>query len=265
MEEHILDRAFALHRQNEMTVQWALAAAFLYLEMGILLLFCLPFISPQRWNSLFKSRLIKAIFEYGNFYFNALVLIMALLLADSVREIIKYQKIDTANLDLKNNPQAETMAHMRLFRAQRNLYISGFSLFLLIVLRKVIKLISKQAELEASNEASLKQAKNVSDHCQKVMAENEKLKKAAGDKGKEQVEDEESEDTGNELVKMRSELEEKNEELSRKSKDLEKAQKDLSALKEQAQGITREYDRLLDEHAKVQAQLDKDQGDKKDE
>ena len=45
------------------------------------------------------------------------------------------------------------------------------------VLRKVIKLISRHAELEASNEASLKQAQNVSDHCQKVMEENEKLKK----------------------------------------------------------------------------------------
>ena len=52
---------------------------------------------------------------------------------DSIREIMKYQKIDTAQMDLKNNPQAETMAHMRLFRAQRNLYISGFSLFLLML------------------------------------------------------------------------------------------------------------------------------------
>lgn len=248
-----------------MTVQWALAAAFLYLEMGILLLFCLPFVSPQRWNSLFKSRLIKAIFEYGNFYFNALVLVMTLLLADSIREIMKYQKLDTAQMDLKNNPQAETMAHMRLFRAQRNLYISGFSLFLLIVLRKVIQLISRQAELEASNEASIKQAKNVSDHCQRVMEENDKLKKAAGDKVAVKSKGENEVDSGNELVKMRSVLEEKNEELSQKTKDLEKTKKDLNALKEQAQGITREYDRLLEEHSKVQAQLDKDQGDKKDE
>lgn len=248
-----------------MTVQWALAAAFLYLEMGILLLFCVPFISSQRWNSLFKSQLIKAIFEYGNFYFNALVLVMTLLLADSVREIMKYSKLDTAQMDLKNNPQAETMAHMRLFRAQRNLYISGFALFLLIVMRKVIKLISRQAELEASNEASIKQAKNVSDHCQKVMEENDRLKKVAGDKGGVKSKARDEEDSGNELVKMRSELEEKNEELSKRTEDLEKTKKDLSALKEQAQGITREYDRLLEEHSKVQAQLDKDHGDKKDE
>ena len=34
--------------------------------------------------------------------------------------------------------------------------------------------------------------------------------------------------------------------------ELEKAKKDLAALKEQAAGLTREYDRLLDEHSKAQ-------------
>ena len=33
---------------------------------------------------------------------------------------------------------------------------------------------------------------------------------------------------------------------------LEKTKKDLAALKEQAAGLTREYDRLLDEHSKAQ-------------
>ena len=34
--------------------------------------------------------------------------------------------------------------------------------------------------------------------------------------------------------------------------ELEKTKKDLAALKEQAAGLTREYDRLLDEHSKAQ-------------
>ena len=53
-------------------------------------------------------------------------------LIDSIREVRKYNKVEGQPQDLHNNPQAETMAHMRLFRAQRNLYISGFSLFLLM-------------------------------------------------------------------------------------------------------------------------------------
>jgi len=34
--------------------------------------------------------------------------------------------------------------------------------------------------------------------------------------------------------------------------ELEKTKKDLAALKEQAAGLTREYDRLLEEHSKAQ-------------
>ena len=52
--------------------------------------------------------------------------------ADSIRETRKYSKIETTPTDLQHNPQAEMLAHMKLFRAQRNLYISGFSLFLLM-------------------------------------------------------------------------------------------------------------------------------------
>ena len=56
-----------------------------------------------------------------------------LLLADSIRETRRYNKVDTTpQVDLHNNPQAELMVQMKLFRAQRNLYISGFSLFLLM-------------------------------------------------------------------------------------------------------------------------------------
>ena len=36
------------------------------------------------------------------------------------------------------------------------------------------------------------------------------------------------------------------------SAELERTKKDLAALKEQAAGLTREYDRLLEEHAKAQ-------------
>ena len=36
------------------------------------------------------------------------------------------------------------------------------------------------------------------------------------------------------------------------STELEKTKKDLAALKEQAAGLTREYDRLLEEHSKAQ-------------
>ncbi|KAJ7377886.1 b-cell receptor-associated protein [Desmophyllum pertusum] len=104
-----------------MTVQWTLAACFLYAEISVLLLFCLPFISPKRWNKIFNSRIVATLFEYGNFYFNVIVIVMALLLADSIRETRRYSKVEsTPQVDLHNNPQAEMMVQMKLFRAQRN-------------------------------------------------------------------------------------------------------------------------------------------------
>lgn len=252
-----------------MTLQWTFAAGFLYTEITVLLLFCLPFISPKRWNKIFNSRIVATLFEYGNFYFNVVVIVMALLLADSIRETVKYGKIDAQPHDLQNNPQTEMMAHMKLFRAQRNLYISGFSLFLLIVLRRVVRLLSLSSVLEASNEASLRQARNVSEECERLMDENKKLKKSVEDatgKSDEVLKDEDK--LNEELKEMREALEEKSKKLAERTEELEKTKKDLAALKEQAAGLTREYDRLLDEHSKAQAQLEKDETqtgeDKKD-
>ncbi|VEN62682.1 unnamed protein product [Callosobruchus maculatus] len=58
---------------------------------------------------------------------------------------------------------------MRLFRAQRNFYISGFSLFVWFVIRRLVIVISQQAALQAHEahyvlwvqpEASMRQAQS---------------------------------------------------------------------------------------------------------
>ena len=45
------------------------------------------------------------------------------------------------------------------------------------MLRRVVRLLSRYSVLEASNEASLRQAQNVSQECERLMDENDKLKK----------------------------------------------------------------------------------------
>ena len=46
-----------------------------------------------------------------------------------MRETWKYSEpIDSE--ELKRYPEAETQMHMKLFRAQRNMYIAGFAMFL---------------------------------------------------------------------------------------------------------------------------------------
>ena len=48
---------------------------------------------------------------------------------ESCREVSKYSEpLDTE--ELRRYPEAEVAMHMKLFRAQRNMYIAGFALFL---------------------------------------------------------------------------------------------------------------------------------------
>ena len=92
--------------------------------------------------------------------------------------IIKIKmRISFLQVNLQNNPQAELQAHMKLFRAERNMYMSGFSLFMLVVLRRLVMLITRQAQVEASNQAALKQAQGASEQARKLMQENEDLLK----------------------------------------------------------------------------------------
>ncbi|XP_058390941.1 B-cell receptor-associated protein 31 isoform X2 [Diceros bicornis minor] len=159
-----------------MSLQWTAVATFLYAEVFAVLLLCIPFISPKRWQKIFKSRLVELVVTYGNTFFVVLIVILVLLVIDAVREIWKYDDV-TEKVNLQNNPGAMEHFHMKLFRAQRNLYIAGFSLLLSFLLRRLVTLISQQATLLASNEAFKKQAESASEAAKKYMEENDQLKK----------------------------------------------------------------------------------------
>merc|ERR1711874_692795 len=51
---------------------------------------------------------------------------------------------------------------MRRFRAQRNFYIAGFALFLCLVIKRLVGLISANAGLQAEKDAAMKQAESAS-------------------------------------------------------------------------------------------------------
>jgi B-cell receptor-associated protein 31 len=50
--------------------------------------------------------------------------------ADAIREVRKYHTADLSMEVTMHTANSDAVIHMRLFRAQRNLYISGFALFL---------------------------------------------------------------------------------------------------------------------------------------
>lgn len=58
-----------------------------------------------------------------------MVLVTLLRFSDAVREVRKYSGKDLGK-DAKLMPNMYDHMHMKLFRAQRNLYISGFAVFL---------------------------------------------------------------------------------------------------------------------------------------
>ena len=69
----------------------------------------------------------------------------------------------------------EMFLHGASFIIEFCLNFDGF--FLCRVLRRVVRLLSHCSVLEASNEASLRQAQSASDQCKRLMDENEELKK----------------------------------------------------------------------------------------
>ncbi|KFD55254.1 hypothetical protein M514_03895 [Trichuris suis] len=149
---------------------------------------------------------------------------------DGIREVRKYSEADKS-MDIQyHTAQADAIVHMRLFRAQRNLYISGFALFLWFVIRRVVDLIGREAMLMASAEAAMKQARSASDAAEAVMSEKSKR--------------DDSEQTSDYARKVK-EMEETIELLKEK---LAKAERDRDAVKEQAEGTKREFDRMLKEY-----------------
>lgn len=116
----------------------------------------------------------------------------------------------------------EMQANMRLFRAQRNFYISGIALFLSFVIKRFIALMTVQASLAAQSEASMKQAKSASEAAKSLLK---------------------SKDDGGAA---------ESKELAALRKELEAAVADRNAIKSQAESVSKEYDRLMAEHEKLQ-------------
>ncbi|XP_078536409.1 B-cell receptor-associated protein 29-like [Lissotriton helveticus] len=231
-----------------MTFQWTAVASFLYAEVAALLILCIPFISPHRWQKIFKFNLWNTIAAYWNKAFLAIIIILIVLFLDAVREVRKYSATQVLDKDAKLFPNSYDHIHMKLFRSQRNLYISGFSLFLWLVLRRVVTLITQLAHELASNGALNTQVDHANGAAKKYMEENEKLKKALNvNKRNENDYLVEAENK-----KHKEEIEKLKKTLDTTSKALHNSETETTALKKQFEGLTREYDRLIHEHEQLQ-------------
>lgn len=152
--------------------------------------------------------------KHATVYFISALCILLLLFADAIREVRKYANEVAIEGSIRHTADSENVVHMRLFRAQRNLYISGFALLLFLIIKRLVALLSRGALLEAAAEAAMKQAESATKMAKSYMyGEGEREK----------------------------ELERQVEELGR---ELKSAQVDRDTMKEQAESLEREYDRV---------------------
>lgn len=232
-----------------MSLQWTLIAGFLYAEIAIVLLLVLPIASPKRWQRLFKSRFLQVITNQASWYFGLMLFILVLFLCDAIREMRKYSNTDE-NTDKHAHAHldAELQVNMRLFRAQRNFYISGFTLFLSLVIRRLVSLISEQAQLLAQCEAAMKQAQSATSTAKQLLSQKG---------GESSAQNSSNEAHDKEVTDLKEQLKTLNVELLKEKKDKE-------AVISQAESIKKEYDRLLNEHSKLQLKFERSSGDKKD-
>jgi len=227
-----------------MSLQWTLVATFLYTEIAMVIILLLPFISPTRWNSIFQSNAIKTFKSTSHYYFRFSVGILFLLFVDAIRSVRHYTAPMEAEHGHHDGPLAEMQYHMKLFRGQRNLYICGFALFLVFVIRRLVVLLAEQANLIAQKEAALKQAKSASDAAQSLMASSDNQRNESGDGG------------ADEAAQLRARVNDVVVERDEALDKVESLKKQLDALKRQAEGTNKEYDRLMAEHEKLQRRME---------
>ncbi|CAN8018865.1 unnamed protein product [Ixodes persulcatus] len=228
---------------STMSIQWTIVAAFLYAEIAVVLLLMIPFISPRAWNKIFKSRFFKSLGAQADIYFTVMIVVLFLFFFDSIREMRKYgtqREVAQSEHHHHGNLDVEMQQSMKMFRAQRNFYIAGFSLFLWLVIRRLVTLISAQAVLLAVNEASMRQAQSATDAAQSLLKKSDGAKQNEGNSKTESLE---------------RDVRELKKELEAAKKDVEHLTTDRDALKVQAENLSKEYDRLCEEHAKAQKTL----------
>ncbi|XP_054588885.1 B-cell receptor-associated protein 29 isoform X2 [Nothobranchius furzeri] len=221
-----------------MTLQWTAVALFLYAEILINIFLCFPCISAQRWRLVFGWRIWSWLSPYWNKFFFAMIMALIVLFVDAVREVQKYSGPEPMQ-EATVNPNLYDHVHMKLFRAQRNLYICGFSLFLWLIMRRVVTLLTQVAvALETSSGLQIQMEKALKT-AEKQQEENQAL-----------VEEEKYQSAAQQLVKLDGEK--LQDQLKAAEAAVKKSQAEVEAMRSQTKGLAQEYDRLLKEHHQLQ-------------
>ncbi|KAG0365871.1 hypothetical protein BGZ54_006092 [Gamsiella multidivaricata] len=147
-----------------------------------------------------------------------------ILFVDSLNRVIKVEVITENTPPVHHAQGAETSIAARRFYAQRNMYLTGFTLFLSLILNRTFFLILDLLKSEEKMEIVKKQAAQQSKEYERVLESETKLKKEVKD-------------------------------LSEIVASHEGAQRDFENLKKQAKQQQQEYLRLADENNVMEMKL----------
>ncbi|NXF85109.1 BAP29 protein, partial [Eubucco bourcierii] len=210
-----------------------------------------------RWQKIFTIPLWSKIAVFWNKMFLTIIVLLIVLFLDAIREVRKYSAAHAIERAVNVNSSAFDHIQMKLFRSQRNLYLSGFSLFLWLVLRRTITLLTQLAKGMASHAALETQVDDATEAAKKYMAENERLQEALNEKGSGKKSSEAADE------KLKKEVEHLKAELLKTSNALDKAKSEVTAVKKQSEGLKKEYDNLMKEYKQLQDSVNEAE-DKKD-
>ncbi|KAG1695367.1 hypothetical protein DVH05_020405 [Phytophthora capsici] len=147
---------------------------------------------------------------------------------------------------------------IRLLTAQRDMYITGFCLFLFLLLRLVYIALATNLRLEKSLGAMKKQAEGAAAGYKSLLAENETFKKQT-EKLHELLGDEEGQDKKKKVDAL-ARLVQENADLELKVKasadQLKKAENEVAAVTKQAEGQSSAFMKLMDEKNESDKQLE---------
>ncbi|EQC25100.1 hypothetical protein SDRG_17014 [Saprolegnia diclina VS20] len=213
----------------------------LCVEAVVCLFLCLPFFKHMTQATVaFLSTNVFPPNSGAAMVGNIVLAVVGLLFLANVQTSLKYRNSDEVLSD---------GLRIRLLVAQRDMYISGFCLFLFALLRLVYSSMVTNISLEKKYEAMEKQAKNASSGYSKLIDEHDtlqkQLKKLSG-----------FEADGKGLEALLAENAALEKEVGTLTKSLATAETTVGNVKKQAENQSTAYMKLLDDSAAKDAKVD---------
>eukprot|EP00052_Salpingoeca_macrocollata_P017116 m.138610 g.138610 ORF g.138610 m.138610 type:complete len:219 (+) comp20275_c1_seq1:775-1431(+) len=161
-----------------MSLVWTGIALLLAAEIVFFLLLCIPGVAFQR----FVKKISFAIYGLRKFL-TPLLLFLSVMFLESMREAWSASKHFNAEGGFAAPGHGQNAMYMtRMFRAQRNMYVGGFAMFMMFVLHRTLYFVCRLSEYEDDRRAKMGDAEKDKVTIDVLQAEVETLRRRVGAK-----------------------------------------------------------------------------------